>query len=83
MLAPPMKLSGRTRSTFVLFLLLGVLIGSLAWELLERILARSGLELGLSLGPVGFDLEVLAFSLVVNPGTVLGALGGAVLFRLL
>ena len=64
MLAPPMKLSGRTRSTFVLFLLLGVLIGSLAWELLERILARFGLELGLSLGPVGFDLAVLAFSQV-------------------
>jgi hypothetical protein len=83
MLAPPMKLSGRTRSTFVLFLLLGVLIGSLAWELLERILARFGLELGLSLGPVGFDLEVLVFSLVVNPGSLLGAMGGALLFRLL
>jgi hypothetical protein len=78
-----MKLSGRTRSTFVLFLLLGVLIGSLAWELLERILARFSLELGLSLGPVGFDLAVLAFSLVINPGSVLGALGGALLFRLL
>jgi hypothetical protein len=83
MLAALMKLSGRTRSTFLLFLLLGVLIGSLAWEVLDRVLARFGLDLGMSLGPVGFDLAVLAVSLVVNPGTVLGALGGALLFRLL
>jgi hypothetical protein len=83
MLGPLMRLSGRTRSTFVLFLLLGVLIGSLAWEVLERILSRFGVELGMSLGPVGFDLAVLAVSLVLNPGSLLGALGGVLLFRLL
>jgi len=61
----------------------GVLIGSLAWEVLERILARFGVQPGLSLGPIGFDLDVLAFSLVLNPGTILGALGGLLLFHFL
>jgi hypothetical protein len=78
-----MKLTGRSRSTFVLFLILGVLIGSLAWEVLERVLSRLGVNLGLSLGPIGFDLAVLAVSLVLNPGTILGALGGILLFSFL
>ena len=75
-----MKLTGRTRSTFLLFLLLGWLIGSLAWEVLERILSRAGMSLSLGIGPIGFDLRVLAFSLMVNPGSVLGTAGGALLF---
>ena len=78
-----MKLTGRNRSTFLTFLSVGLLVGSLAWELLERILAAFGSELQLGVGPVGFDLSVLAVSLVVNPGTLLGALGGVLLFRIL
>ena len=78
-----MKLTGRNRSTFLTFLSVGLLVGSLAWELLERILAAFGSELRLGVGPVGFDLSVLAVSLVVNPGTLLGALGGVLLFRIL
>jgi hypothetical protein len=78
-----MKLTGRNRSTFLTFLGVGLLVGSLAWELLERILAAFGPELQLGVGPVGFDLSVLAVSLVVNPGTLLGALGGVLLFRVL
>jgi len=78
-----MKLTGRNRSTFLTFLGVGLLVGSLAWELLERVLAAFGSELHLGVGPVGFDLSVLAVSLVINPGTLLGALGGVLLFRIL
>jgi len=80
---PPMKLTGRNRSTFLWLLVAGLLVGGLAWELLERILSAAGLDLRLGVGPVGFDLSVLAVSLVVNPGTLLGALGGILLFRIL
>jgi hypothetical protein len=83
MLGPPMKLTGRNRSTFLLFLVAGLLVGALAWELLERVLSNLGYDLHLGIGPVGFDLSVLAVSLVVNPGTLLGLLGGVVLFLLL
>jgi len=78
-----MKLTGRNRSTFASFLVGGLLVGGLAWELLERVLAAFGFELRLGAGPVGFDLSVLAVSLVVNPGTLLGAVGGIVLFWIL
>jgi hypothetical protein len=78
-----MKLTGRNRPTFLSFLIGGLLVGGLAWELLERMLSAFGLQLHLGVGPVGFDLSVLAVSLVVNPGTLLGALGGLVLFRVL
>jgi hypothetical protein len=78
-----MRLTGRNRWTFLSFLGAGLLVGGLTWELLERVLAAFGLEIHLGVGPVGFDLSVLAVSLVVNPGTLLGAVGGLVLFRVL
>jgi hypothetical protein len=78
-----MKLNSRTRGAFVTFVLLGILIGSLAWEVLERVLLELGLELSVGVGPVGFDLSVLALYLRINPGTLLGALGGVLLFSLM
>lgn len=78
-----MKLTGRNRPTFLLFLLAGLLVGGLAWELAERVLSQFGVPLRVGIGPVGFDLEVLAVSLTVNPGTFLGALVGLVMFRIL
>jgi hypothetical protein len=78
-----MKLTARNRWTFLSFLGVGLLVGGLAWELLERILAAFGYQVHLGVGPVGLDLSVLAVSLMVNPGTLLGAVGGLVLFRVL
>jgi hypothetical protein len=78
-----MKLSSRNRSTFIIFLGLGFLIGSLAWEVLERILSYMDIELALGIGPVGFDLSVFKLFVEVNPGTFVGVLGGIILFRLL
>ena len=78
-----MKLNRASRSTFLLFLGLGFVVGSLAWEVLERILELAGAPLAVGVGPVGFDLSVLKFSVTVNPGTLLGLLGAVVLFRLL
>jgi hypothetical protein len=76
-----MKLNSRNRSTFLWFLGLGFLIGTLAWEVLERVLQHAGLGLSLAVGPVGVDLAVLQVSVMANPGTVLGALAGVILFR--
>jgi len=78
-----MKLNSRNRSTFLAFLGLGFLIGTLGWEVLERILLQLGWEIALGIGPVGFDLSVLSFFIKVNPGTFIGVLGGVFLFRLM
>ena len=78
-----MKLSSKNRSTFVSFLGLGFLIGTLAWEVLERIFLQMGIDLALGIGPVGFDLSVLSVFIKINPGTFIGILGGIFLFRLM
>jgi len=78
-----MKLSSKNRSTLVSFLGLGFLIGTLAWEVLERIFLQVGIDLALGIGPVGFDLSVLSVFIKINPGTFIGILGGIFLFRLM
>jgi hypothetical protein len=78
-----MKLNSRNRSTFLWFLGLGFLIGSLGWEILERVLGFLGVEMSLGVGPVGVDLSALKVSVEVNPGTILGTIGAVLLFRLM
>ncbi len=60
-----------------------MLVGGLAWEVLERVAQRFGLDMDLSVGPVGFDLSVVALSVMVNPGTFLGLVAAILLFRAL
>jgi len=78
-----MKLNSRNRSTLLTFLSLGFLVGTLGWEVLERIVQRMGVELALGIGPVGFDLSVLSVFIKINPGTFIGILGGIFLFRVM
>ncbi len=78
-----MKLTNRNRSTFLAFLGLGFLVGTLGWEVLERIVLQMGFRLELGVGPVGFDLSVLSVFIKINPGTFIGVLGGIFLFRLM
>lgn len=63
-------------------LALGAVIGTLAWELISRLLQSSGIEVSLSLGPVGFDVHVLEVWVMLNPGTLLGLALGYGLFRI-
>jgi hypothetical protein len=78
-----MKLTVKTLSSLALLCVLGMLVGGLAWEVLERVALRFGLDVDLSIGPVGFDLSVVAVRLTVNPGTFLGLVAAALLFRAL
>ncbi len=76
-----MKLSGKTLPSFCALWLLGMVVGGLAWELAERVLTRLGFPLDLSVGPVGFDLSVIALQVKANPGTFIGLLAAALLSR--
>jgi len=78
-----MKLTGKTLSSLALICVLCMLAGGLAWEVLERAALRFGLDVDLSVGPVGFDLSVVALHVTVNPGTFLGLLAAILLFRAL
>jgi len=76
-----MKLTKKNRATLVTILLLGLLIGTLSWEVLERIVALSGKTMDLSVGPVGFDVHAVSIWIRVNPGSFLGAIAGILLFN--
>ncbi len=76
-----MKVSKKTLSTLVWVLFLSLVIGTVAWEIFERVLALGGITFSLSVGPVGFDTYVLALSLRLNPGSLAGLVAGFLLFR--
>jgi hypothetical protein len=78
-----MKIGAKTLPSFLLLCALGMVAGALAWAVLERVAGLAGLAIDLSVGPVGFDLEVFALSVTVNPGTFLGLVAGVLLFRAL
>jgi hypothetical protein len=77
-----MKLSKKNLPTLLLLLFLGMLIGSLAWELLERLIHYLGSDFSLTLKNAIqlFDIYVLSLWFRANPGTLVGLIGGAVLF---
>lgn len=76
-----MKLTKKHVGAFLLLVLLGMFIGTLAWDIIERIFAQAGLPFSLETGPIGFDIGVLSVYLKINPGSFLGAAGGVLLFR--
>ena len=77
-----MTLNKRSLPTLILCLILGMVIGSLAWEVFERVLSQLGLDFSLTMKEALelFDLYVLAVTFRANPGTLLGAFGGMFLF---
>ncbi len=72
----PMKITQKYLKYLYLFIILGIVIGSLCWEILERLISLTGIDMNLSVGPVGFDISVLSVYLKINPGSFLGAAGG-------
>ena len=76
-----MKLNSKTRGTFVAVLFLSLLIGTLVWEIIERLLAGFGVAIDLSVGPIGFDAHVLAVWVRANTGTAAAVYPGLRFFQ--
>ena len=75
-----MKLTKKNCGPFALLFLLGLLTGTLAWEILERILSLADVVMDLNVGPIGIDFDVLALYVKVNPGSLVGAAAGSFVF---
>jgi NhaP-type Na+/H+ and K+/H+ antiporter len=76
-----MTLNRKSIPFFLGFSLIGLLIGSLTWEIIERIFQQSGISLTLTLSnPLLIDFHVIALSLRPNIGSLAGFLGGIILF---
>jgi hypothetical protein len=68
---------------FLGLMFIGAVIGSLGWEILERIIQAAGGGFSLTLEhPIILDVHVLVISLLPNIGTLLGGIGGVILFFL-
>jgi hypothetical protein len=76
-----MKVTNKNLNNFIGFLFLFCIAGTLGWELIEVILNTLGLNLNLTAGPVGFDIEILSIYVSANPGTLLGLAAGYLLFK--
>ncbi len=76
-----MKLTAKNLPVFMRVTILSMIVGTLAWELVERLVELAGGVLDLGVGPIGFDAEVLAVWIEVNPGTLLGIVPAIVLLR--
>lgn len=76
-----MKLTTKNAPVLVRLLLLCIVVGTLTWELVERLLALGGVPVDLSLGPIGFTIDVIELWLRANPGTLLGVVAAVILFR--
>jgi hypothetical protein len=78
-----MKFNKKNLGSFFLILFAGILIGSLFWEIFERILHNFGVEWSLTTrNPIQlFDVYVISFSLRVNPGSIIGGIAGVVFFK--
>jgi hypothetical protein len=79
-----MDLNKKYFPIFLSFIILGMIIGSIGWEIFERLIRTWGSTLSLTLeNPIGFDLYIISFFFRVNLGTLLGAVSGVILFKVM
>ncbi len=76
-----MKLIKKNLQPLLIFIFLGLIIGSLGWDILERLIGMGSPGFTLSTGPVGFDLGVISIYLKFNPGSLAGIAGSVLLFK--
>lgn len=75
-----MKLTKKNSRSLLIVVILTTVAGAFAWELLVKILLLEGIDISLTTGRIGFDIQVVAFYLSINPGTVLGIAAGFFIF---
>jgi uncharacterized membrane-anchored protein YjiN (DUF445 family) len=79
-----MDLNKKNFHILLSLIVLGMIIGTLGWEIIERLAASWGGKLSLTIEkPIGFDLYVISFFLRINMGSLIGALSGVILFKVL
>ena len=76
-----MKATKNNRATLIFLLIIMGIIGTISWEILERILTYFDIFISLAVKGIGFDLSVISLYITPNPGTVIGVGTGFFLFR--
>ena len=80
-----MKFNKKNLGSFFIILFSGILIGSLFWEIFEKILHNTGITWSLTTeNPIQlFDVYIISVSIRVNPGSIIGAITGIIFFKII
>lgn len=76
-----MEFSRSNTGYFIAFMLLGGVLGSALGTLVVKFFPAAGFITSNLTGPVGFNLEIISFSLRLNLASIIGIVAGIVLFR--
>lgn len=66
---------------FVAFILIGAILGAAIGALIVRIFPALSIITANLTGPIGFNLEIISFSLNINLSAIVGILCGFLLFK--
>lgn len=66
---------------FVLFLIIGAILGSALGTFLARLFPAISIINKSLTGPIGFNLEIISFSMKLNLSAIIGLLFGIFIFR--
>ena len=76
-----MRFDRANLSFLVLFLLVGAILCSALGVLIVKLIPSLNIIPGNLIGPVGFDLDFISFSLTLNLSTIIGIILGFIVFR--
>jgi hypothetical protein len=66
---------------FIAFMLIGAILGSALGSLLVKAFPDLAVITRSLTGPVGFNLEIISFSLKLNLSSIIGLVAGIIIFR--
>ncbi len=66
---------------FIAFMLIGAILGSALGTLLARLVPALAVIKQSLTGPIGFNLEIISFSISLNLSAIIGLIAGIILFR--
>jgi hypothetical protein len=66
---------------FLLFILIGGILGSAIGSLFAKLIPSLAVIRDSLTGPVGFNLEIISFSIKLNLASIIGIIVGVVLFK--
>lgn len=76
-----MDFSRSNTGYFIAFMILGGILGSALGTLLVKFFPGAAFITSNLTGPIGFNLEIVSFSLKLNFASIVGLVSGILLFR--
>lgn len=66
---------------FIAFMILGAVLGSALGNLIVKFIPQVNIITASLTGPIGFNLEILSFSMKLNFASIVGLILGIIVFR--